>query len=114
MLTADQTEKEVLDILRTPRYGYQDYTVVEIDATAFENGGTLTIDIRMGTAKLGGSFDLFNDNTELPTKGIPNEALTSAWDIPSGQIGRIRHSFNKGKVFKLDATGTWFSQGTQT
>ncbi|RKU21286.1 hypothetical protein C6499_21980 [Candidatus Poribacteria bacterium] len=110
VLNPEQTEQEVLDILRTPRYGYQDYTVVEIDATAFEEGGTLTINIRMGTAKPGGSFDLFDNNTELPTKGIPNEALTSVWDIPSGQIGKIRHRFDEGKVFKLGATGTWFNE----
>ena len=110
VLNREQTKQEVLDILRTPRYGYQDYTVVEIDATAFEDGGTLAIDIRMGTAKPGGSFDLFNNDTELPTKGIPNEALTSAWDIPSGQIGKIRYRFERGKVFKLGATGTWFNE----
>ena len=110
VLNPEQTEQEVLNILRTPRYGYQDYTVVEIDTTAFENGGTLAIDIRMGTAKPGGSFDLYDGDTELPTKGIPNEALTSAWDIPSGQIGRIQHRFDEGKVFKLGATGTWFNE----
>ena len=110
VLNREQTEQEVLDILRTPRYGYQNYTVVEIDATAFEDGGTLTIDIQMGTAKPGGSFDLYDSETELPTKGYPNAALASAWDIPSGQIGRIRHRFDEGKVFKLGATGTWFNE----
>ncbi len=110
VLNPEQTEQEVLDILRTPRYGYQDYTVVEIDVTAFKEGGILIINIQMGTAKPGGSFDLFDDDTELPTKGIPNEALTSAWDIPSGQIGRIRHRFDEGKLFKLGATGTWFNK----
>ena len=110
VLNRKQTEQEVLDVLRTPRYGYQDYTVVEIDATAFEDGGTLTIDIRMGTAGPGGSFDLFDSNTELPTKGYPDDALTSAWDIPSGQIGRIRHRFDEGKIFKLGTTGTWFNE----
>lgn len=110
VLNPEQTEQEVLDILRTPRYGYQDYTVVEIDTTAFEDGGTLTINIRMGTSKPGGSFDLYDSETELPTKGYPDDALTSAWDIPSGQIGRIRHHFDEGKVFKLGATGTWFNE----
>ena len=110
VLNPEQAEQEVLDILRTPRYGYQDYTVVEIDTTAFEEGGTLTINIRMGTAKPGGSFDLYDSDTELPTKGYPDDALTSAWDIPSGQIGRIRHHFDEGKVFKLGATGTWFNE----
>ena len=110
VLNREQTEQEVLDILRTPRYGYQDYTVVEIDATALEEGGTLTINIQMGTAKPGGSFDLYDGEIELPTKGYPDDALTSAWDIPSGQIGRIRHRFDEGKIFKLGATGTWFNE----
>ncbi len=110
VLNSEQTEQEILDILRTPRYGYQDYTVVEIDATAFEDGGTLIINIRMGTAKPGGPFDLYDSDTKLPTKGYPDDALTSAWDIPSGQIGRIRHCFDEGKVFKLGATGTWFNE----
>ena len=110
VLSEDNPEQEVLHILRTPRYGYQDYNVIRIDATAFKEGGQLSIDIKVGSAEAGGSFDLFDDDTELPTKGIPNEALTSAWDIPSGQIGRIRHRFNKGKVFKLGATGTWFNE----
>ena len=114
VLNREQTEQEVLDILRTPRYGYQDYTVVEIDATALEEGGTLTINIQMGTAKPGGSFDLYDGEIELPTKGYPNDALASAWDIPSGQIGRIRHRFDEGKVFKLGATGTWFNEKGST
>ena len=110
VLNREQTEQEVLDILRTPRYGYQDYTVVEIDATTFEDGGILTIDIRMGTAKPGGSFDLYDSDTELPTKGLPNDALASVWDIPSGRTGVIEYRFDKGKVFKLGATGTWFNE----
>ena len=110
ILNNENLEQEVLHILRTPRYGYQDYTVVEIDTTALEDGGTLTIDIRMGTAKPGGSFDLYDNDTELPTKGLPNDALASVWDIPSGRIGTIRYRFDEGKVFKLGATGTWFNE----
>ncbi|MDE0636375.1 MAG: hypothetical protein OXI43_11060 [Candidatus Poribacteria bacterium] len=108
-LNGEHFEQEVLHILRAPGYGDQDYNVITIDATAFEDGGTLMIDIRMGSAKSGGSFDLFDGDTELPTKGIPTQALTSVWDIPSEQIGKIRHPFDKGKIFKLGATGTWFS-----
>ena len=109
VLNEKHPKQEVLHILRAPRYGDQDYNVITVDVTAFKNGGVLMIDIRMGSAKSGGSFDLFDSETELPTKGIPTEALTSVWDIPSGQIGTIRHPFDEGKVFKLGATGTWFS-----
>ena len=105
----EHSEQEVLHILRAPRYGEQDYNVITIDTTAFKDGGVLMIDIQMGNAKSGGSFDLFDDDTELPAKGIPTEARTSVWDIPSGQIGKIRYPFDEGKIFKLGATGTWFS-----
>lgn len=108
-LNEDNLEEEVLHIYRTPRYGYQDYNVINIDTTAFKMGGKLTIDIRVGSAIAGGSFDLFDGDTELPTKGYPDGALTSAWDIPTGQRGIIRYTFDEGKLFKLGATGTWFS-----
>lgn len=109
VLNTEQPEQEVLHILRAPKYGDQDYNVITIDTTAFKNGGTLLIDIRMGSAKSGGSFDLFDGAAELPTKGIPTDAVASVWDIPSGQSGIIRYQFDKGKTLKLGATGTWFS-----
>ncbi len=109
VLNGEQPEQEVLHILRAPKYGDQDYNVITIDTTAFKNGGTLLIDIRMGSAKSGGSFDLFDGEAELPTKGIPTDAVASVWDIPSGQSGIIRYQFDKGKTLKLGATGTWFS-----
>ena len=70
---------EVLDTFRTLAAGSQDYTVVKIDATAFENGGTLTIDIQVGRAAPVGSFDLFDDNSETSTEGISKGALAHAW-----------------------------------
>ena len=109
VLNEEHLEQEVLHVLRAPRHGDQDYNVIKIDTTAFKDGGTLRIDIRMGSAKSGGSFDLFDGDAELPTKGIPTEALTSVWDIPSGMRGIIRYDFDKGKIFQLGATGTWFS-----
>ena len=45
ILTREFPSQEVLDVFRTPTVGYQDYTVVLIDTTDFENGGTLIIDI---------------------------------------------------------------------
>ena len=109
ILNEDNPEQEVIHIYRTPRYGYQDYNVITIDTTAFKDGGKLTIDIKVGMAKAGGSFDLFDGDTELPTKGYPDGAIASAWDIPTGQSGKIEYQFEKGKLFKLGATGTWFS-----
>ncbi|MCY3549498.1 MAG: hypothetical protein OXH39_03480 [Candidatus Poribacteria bacterium] len=110
VLTPQKLEQESLSIFRTPKRGYQDYTVVEIDTTAFKDGGVLTIDISVGSAEPAGSFDLYAGDTELPTEGMPHGALASAWDVPSGETGTIKYRFNRGKVFKLGGTGSWFSE----
>ena len=105
---------EVLNVFRGPGNGYQDYTTVEIDATAFEQGGTLIIDIQVGEGEATGSFDLFAGDTELPTEGFPDEALASAWNIPPGDTGQIRHPFAHGQKFKLGGTGNWFCEKGST
>ncbi len=113
-LNSERRKQEVLNIFRAPGQGSQDYTVIEIDTTAFKNGGLLTIDILVGNAEPKGSFDLYDGDTELPTQGMPHEALTSAWDVPPGKRGTIKYRFDEGKVFKLGATGSWFSQKGST
>ena len=110
VLTREKPEQEILNIFRTPEHGFQDYTVVEIDTTAFKNGGTLSIDISVGNAEPMGSFDLYDGKTELPTKGMPEGALASAWDIRPGRKGKIEYHFDRGQAFKLGATGNWFSE----
>ena len=110
VLTSERPKREVLNIFRTPESGYQDYTVIEIDTTAFKDGGMLIIDISVGNAEPMGSFDLYDGKTELPTEGMPRGALTSAWDVPPGKRGTIKYRFDRGKVFKLGGTGSWFSE----
>ena len=107
---SDFRAREVLLNFRAPGRDYQDYTVVNIDTTAFGGSGVLTVDIRVGNADASGSFDLFDSNTELPTEGIPDEALVSAWGIKPGRSGTISHRFAQGTLFKLGATGDWFSK----
>ena len=109
VLDSTQSSLEILDIFRAPGNGYQDYTVVNIDTTAFKDGGTLTTHIRVGSADASGSFDLFDSDTELPTEGIP-DALVSAWGIKPKTTTTISHRFKRGEVFKLGATGDWFSK----
>ena len=110
VLTAADPEQEILSTFRTPERGYQDYTVVEIDATAFENGGWLTIDLQVGDAEAAGSFDLYPGDSILPTEGMPYGTLTSAWDVSPGDGSVIAYYFDQGQVFKLGATGNWFSE----
>ena len=103
-------QTEILDFFRTPERGHQDYTIVKIDATAFEAGGMLTIDIQVGSGKATGSFDLFNGDSELPTEGVPDNTLAHEWGIIPGGTGIIAYRFDIGQVFQLGATGDWFSE----
>lgn len=104
VLNSPQLTWEILDVFRAPGNGYQDYTVVNIDTTAFEDGGTLTIYVKVGSADAAGSFDLFDGDAELPTEGLP-DALVSFWGLEPDTATTIRHRFERGQVFKLGATG---------
>ncbi len=107
----DQIQPAV-EVLDTFRYATdpQDTTVIKIDTTTFENGGTLTIAIQVGRSPLVGSFDLFPDDSALPTEGTPQTALARAWGIQPGETGTITYRFDKGEVFQLRVTGGWVNQ----
>ena len=107
-----QTQMEVLDFFRMPESGHLEYTVVHIDATAFEDGGTLTIDIRVGSGEAAGSFDLFDGDRKLPTGGIrrSSNALAHQWGIPPGGTGVIAYQFDRGQTFQLGATGDYYTE----
>ena len=108
-LNAAEPSRDVLSIFRTPDAEYQDYTVVEIDATAFKGGGVLTVELWMGSAEAAGAFILFESDTELATDGMPEVILTAASGIVPGKSGRLTYRFDKGTHFKLGATGNAFS-----
>lgn len=107
VLTPEQTSQSVLDLFRTPTVGYQDYTEVVIDATAFENGGTLTIDFEIGREEGEAAFYLFDSDKELSTEEeSPKDMLTWEWGEP-GDTRQITHAFDQGQFFKLGVTGHW-------
>ena len=104
-----QPSVEVLDTFHYATVPQND-TVIRIDTTAFENGGTLVIDLQVGRAALVGSFDLFPDDSALQTEGTPQNTLAQAWGIQPGETGTITYQFDKGQVFQLRATGGWVNQ----
>ncbi len=108
VLSRAQPSQKVLDIFRTPTAGnHQDYTVVVIDATAFENGGTLTIDIEIGREEGEAAFYLFDGDKELSTEEeSPKDKITWEWGEP-GDTRQITHAFDQGQFFKLGVTGHW-------
>ena len=81
-------------------YGHQEYTVVVLDTTAFENGGTLTLDIEVGHEKAFGGFHLLDAEHKLtydadhkrPEPIMLNESHDIGWYGPC-ETGRMTHSF---------------------
>ena len=129
ILTPEQPSQEVVDTFRTPETAHQDYTVVYIDTTAFEDGGILTINIQVGRDEAIGSFHLLDGDKKLPKEkgpdGIdsaewnsekndeykkPLDALTRVWGIFPGQAGQITYQFSRGQRFKLCASGSQWSE----
>lgn len=115
ILTPDQPSQQILDVFRKPEYGHQDYKVIVIDATNFEKGGTLTIDLEVGDEKAYGTFFLLNADHKLtfdtvhkrPEVIMLDEAHDIGWYDP-GEIGQMTHRFEQGQIFKLVAMG-WTS-----
>ena len=108
VLTDEHAEKEILSVFRTSDTDAQNYTVVEIDATTFKDGGVLTIKVWVGEAEVSGSFDLFAGDT---TALVRDNALASARDIPTNQKEIIKYRFDRGRVFKLGAIGNSSEEG---
>ena len=128
VLTDSCPSSEIMDTFHTPMVPHQDYTVVEIDATAFEDGGTLTLDIGVGRGKAEGTFYLFDGDKNLPTEKAPKGVPTSVWERQQGEAyvealdalaiewhvypektGKITYLFDQGKLFRLCATGSAYS-----
>ncbi len=108
VLTREHSEKEVLSVFRTSKVESQSYTLIEIDATAFKDGGVLTIDVWVGESEVSGSFDLFAaDTTEL----VPDNALASVRDIPTNQREVVEYPFDRGQIFRLGAIGSPSEKG---
>ncbi|MDE0426470.1 MAG: RNA polymerase sigma factor [Candidatus Poribacteria bacterium] len=109
VLNDEKPLQEILSVFQTPTGGYQDYNVFEIDTTAFKNGGTLTVNIWIGSAEASGKFVLFASDSELSTEGVPKVVLTSASGIRRGKVGKITYRFEEGTLFKLGVAGNAFS-----
>ena len=112
VLTDEKPEQEILSIFRTPDTDSQNYTVVKIDASAFKDGGVLTIELWVGDTDVSGSFDLFGVKGQSATELVPNNALASARDILPNEKGVIKYPFDQGQVFKMGATGNSSEKGT--
>ena len=104
VLTKENLLEEVSDLIKTPTVDDENLTTIIIDATFFECGGTLTIDILIGREDGEGAFYLFDRDFELPTEEVSDEGnLAWTWGEP-GDRRQIQYIFNRGQCFKLVVT----------
>ena len=128
ILTPECLAVEIMDTFQTATVPHQDYTIVEIDTTAFEDGGTLTLDIGVGRGKAAGIFYLFDGDQDIPTEKAPEGVPASVWERQQGDayvetlgalaiewyIGpekteKITYPFDQGRLFRLCAIGSVYS-----
>ena len=76
-----------------------------------KNGGVLNIEIQVGESEVSGAFYLFADDTQPPTKLVPDNALASVRNISTDERETITFPFERGQVFTLAATGNHSQRG---
>lgn len=112
VLTNEKPEQEVLSVFRTPEVNAQNYTLIEIDTTAFKDGGVLIVDVWVGDAKVPGSFELFAGDNQPAIELVSDNALISAKGISTDEKEVIKYAFDRGGVFKLGAIGNSSAKGS--
>lgn len=112
VVSPEQPILEVVDIVRTPEAGYQEFTIVAIDATAFEKGGTLTVDMRVGGAKLPCTIYLYDLDIEFPSERGEryDKSIANATDIPPNGTAQITYPFYQRQQFQLVIAGAEFAE----
>lgn len=94
-----------------PGAGFQKYTIVKIDTTAFTSGGKVKIALEIGNGESAASVDVFAETTPIPTQGRPAGTLGGVYDIPPGKKDiALTLVFKKGGIYQVGITGNWGSR----
>jgi len=88
--------------------GTQDYKIHNIDTNSYTTGGTLKVEIVLGSGLCSGSFDLFSQGATIPTSGTAN-SLAHSYDVAPGATTTVTYTFTQGQIFQFGATGNWYS-----
>ncbi|NOH01082.1 MAG: hypothetical protein HND47_03465 [Chloroflexi bacterium] len=113
VLTRSQPSASAEGELVAPGREKQKYTLFLVDTRDFQNGGTITFEITLGTGESDASFDLFPEGVPIPTEGRALDSVATLYDLPRGSSGTMSYTFAAGQVFQFGASGNWFSpEGT--
>ena len=92
-----------------PGRGKHAYSITNLDASRFTNGGVLHIEITVGDGASEASFDLYSRGARLPSEGFP-DSLADAHNVRSGATAKIDYHFDHAGLFRLAAEGSWNSK----
>lgn len=103
VLNSEQSTLDVVDVVRTHKAGFQQSTIVNIDATAFENGGTLNIEIRFGSAEFITSCYLYEGEIQFPQERGQryDQSIANATDVPQNGKAKISYPFYRSQHFRF-------------
>jgi hypothetical protein len=110
VLTRNNRVAEYEGVLIAPGNGQQNYDVVDIDTRDFTEGGTLRIDVQVGSGKSHASFDIFPQDAVVPIAGRPTESIAGSYDVSRNSGTSLTYQFDRGEIFQFGATGNWFSE----
>jgi hypothetical protein len=96
-LTPEKPTGSVLDVIHRRRFGEMSMAFFPIDASAFTDGGTIEIAVRVGGGSASGKFELC---TAVPGGMAPAETLEK---VKPGGTATMTHEFTKGARFGLAA-----------
>jgi hypothetical protein len=96
-----------------PGRGKHNYQVILLDASRFENPGTIHVTVTVGDGQSEASFDLYPQDLSLPEEGMPN-SLAAAHNVPRGSGAKLNYHFTHGAVFQLGAEGSWNARAGAT
>lgn len=102
--------------LTAPGRNNHNYTFVNIDASQFVAGGTISVSITLGNGASRGSYDLYRASYTPVATGRPQNSLANAYDVVPNSVRNISYSFGPGlsNQFKLGLEGNWFSPAGST
>jgi hypothetical protein len=106
LLTPDLPTASHLDTFTARGFGQPNITFVPIDATAFANGGTIEVEVRVGSGNASGRFELCTPLEHTSGK-VKNTFMQPVLELPAvarETTQKLVHEFAKGDHFGLVVT----------
>lgn len=98
-------------------FGTQQWRFFAIDVEPFKFGGSIEVEITLGSGTSGASYDLFDTSTpSLTAEGRPLGSLANAYDVSPGSKTTLTYNFSNSRIktYFLGVEGNWGSPSSAT